>query len=208
MLDASAQRAASEQEGINAQALCRHLENQNADQPIIAKAVTDRNSEHLGGARKLVDFGSRAAARGAIELVGAQRKLGDAWHLCGGHGFDLDFQVQASQKIGQRQRFRPELLSVTILPVKLGAASVLGGAFWMVESPAMLEELRDALGIIRELQHQHLRASGLHLGAFPRVIINEDETVQTKPQFLRKGIEVLGFGPPVDSISGEMIQME
>ena len=61
----------------------------------------------------------------------------------------------------------------------------------------MVQEPGNLLRVIRQLQHENLRTFGCHRSAFNRVIINENEAVQTEVELLGERPEVFWFRTPV-----------
>src|SRR5204863_9074021 len=112
-----------------------------------------------------------------IELIGPLRQLSHAGQLLRGERLDVNLQFQARKKIFQVDGLRAKVFALLVLPVHVGAAPVLSGQLKLIERPAMVQKLRNELGILRQLQGQDLRAFGLDRHAFYRVVIEKDETV-------------------------------
>ena len=72
----------------------------------------------------------------------------------------------------------------------------------------MVQEPGNLLRVIRQLQHENLRTFGCHRSAFNRVIIDENETIQTEIEFLSERPQVFGFREPVQTPGGELLQTQ
>ena len=83
------------------------------------------------------------------------------------------------------------MLAFLVLTIKFGAAAIFDGQLQVIENPAVFQESGDLLGILRQLQGQNVRTIGFHFGAFHRVVIQEDETIQAELQFLGERFQIL-----------------
>src|ERR1044071_2529863 len=83
VLDATAEHAAAQQEGINLERGFVQLINHKASQAIISEAIADGHREDLRRVEKFLDVRFRTPASGAIELVRALGELGNARELSG-----------------------------------------------------------------------------------------------------------------------------
>jgi len=95
-----------------------------------------------------------------------------------------------------------------ILPVHFRAFAILGGQLQMIENPAVIQELAEQFGILRQLQGQDTGATRRYLGAFHWVIIHEDEAIQSQLQFASQRLDVFGFGLPVSAPGGEILKTQ
>ena len=124
--------------------------------------------------------------------------MGDAGELGGGNWGDGDLQVQPGEEILEGGNGGAESFPLQVLLVELGAFGILLSASIAIERPGMRQELGNAIGLAGEFQGEHLRTVGLNFGAFDRVVVDEDEAVETQVQFSGEGFQVLGFGLPVN----------
>ena len=92
-----------------------------------------------------------------------------------------------------------------VLPVQLRSLFVFRGDFAVIESPEMIEKLRNSIGVARQLNRQNFGAVGPHLAAFHRIVVEQNETIQSKTQLLRYGFQVFRLGPPIDSRNKKLV---
>jgi len=78
----------------------------------------------------------------------------------------------------------------------------------MIESPDVLQEMRNVLGRGRERNSHDLRRAALHLGALPGVVIDEDKRVEADAELLRQRIQTVHFRFPIDPPGRKIAETE
>jgi hypothetical protein len=137
-------------------------------------------------------------------LIGPLGQLGNPWKLTRRHSFEINVQLQTLQKVSQTRGMRQQVVTLRVLPIEFGATAIFLGNFEAIEHPAMLEEPRDKIWFRRQIQNQDFRAIGFDFGTFDRVVIDENETIESKLELLGKGFQIFGFRLPVKALCGEV----
>src|SRR5881227_1638272 len=81
------------------------------------------------------------------------------------------------KKVFQREGLLPEPLPLRVFLVHPGAGAIFLGRTRVIERPHTIQERRDRLAALRQLQRQHAGAVDADIRAIHRVVIDEDEAL-------------------------------
>ncbi len=204
VFDAAAERAATEQEGIDHQAAGFDVEDDDAGEAVAAEAVGDVDGEAFGAARRWISA-ARAPDAGDVHLVGALGELGDAGGLRGLQRGDGDFEFEGGEEIGEVGGGAGGAGALGALGVEFAAAAVFVGDAGAVEGPDVSAGNR---GFRRRragsAQGERLGRAGLGFLDFLGIVVDQDEGVQADFEFVGERGEVGGLVVPVDALGDEI----
>src|SRR5712692_8375828 len=72
----------------------------------------------------------------------------------------------------------------------------------------MIEKSCGSGWILRQAERPYLRAVCLHFRTFNRVVVHENEALESKIQFLGQGFDILRLGPPVNPPANDMLALQ
>jgi len=129
MFDTATERTTAQQKGIDANGIGKRLEQDDAHQAIIPKTVFHFHNQGFKRTRfaYVSDFGFGPSDRREVELIGSLRQLRDTGKLGGGHGRNLDLQLQPGQKIGEGQGLPTPAITLEVLLVIAGSLLIFPG---------------------------------------------------------------------------------
>ena len=172
----------------------RDAEDHHTDQAVVAESVAHFHRPAFEARlAEPTDLAVVAAGGREVELVGPLRELRDAGHLVGRRLGDRDAKIQAREEFLDGRRLSLEAGTLGLLLVHRRPLPVFRRHAEAVECPDVLEETPD-VAVDRQAEGQDLRAAGPDLGALDRVVIEEDEAVQSEVQLLRQRADILRLG--------------
>ena len=210
VLHAFAQHPTAQQQGIHFVAVGRCLIHHDPDQPVVPESVDDVNHQ-TGDIVLLQDVSNllfRASDGGEVELVRSERQLRHTGELVVGRFGDLDAQLQPVHKVFQREGLLPEPLPLRVFLVHPGAGAIFLGRTRVIERPHTIQERRDRLAALRQLQRQHAGAVDADIRAIHRVVIDEDEALQPEIELVRERHDVLRLAVPIDAPRNQVLALQ
>ena len=94
------------------------------------------------------------------------------------------------------------------MQIERGTLAIFIGDFEMIQNPEVAEKALHRGEVLWKLNGNDSRAIGFDFGALDRVVIDEDETVETKVEFLSQRSEVFGFRNPVEAAGCKILTLE
>ena len=211
VLDPPPERAAAQQEALDAQSVSDLPEERRPYEPVVAESVAHLDGEAAGLAvvQEPRDLLRPAADGRGVELVRPLGELGDAGHVARLGSEEADLQVQVLDELLEAQGLLAHALARGFQPVELGTASVLRGrGSDAIERPHVLQERRYLRCVGGQGQGEDLGIPPPHFRRLQRVVVEEDEAVEPDVQLLRQLPQTLGLRRPVDPPGRQVLALE
>src|SRR5438034_1359462 len=138
----------------------------------------------------------------------SEQELRHTGELVVGRFGDLDAQLQPVHKVFQREGLLPEPLPLRVFLVHPGAGAIFLGRTRVIERPHTIQERRDRLAALRQLQRQHAGAVDADIRAIHRVVIDEDEALQPEIELVPERHDVLRLAVPIDAPRNQVLALQ